>query len=231
MADSRTYLKVTPELEERVVNAFERHGNYEQTAREVNLTQSQVKYALAKHKSALSLKERMLVVIREQGPFPTLSSLYAKLTGPHGMHNFVHVLHSLHKAGLIDFTEDNSGGGRGNYLDIRARTNGKAPEVSDTRVTQPESVVPPTPVVVATPQPTYPELERLFGLATEALMGKKRAARYLEAAEVLAEVDPESSESLLQRAAQAETTVLSPVESEYLSYVEAHPDGDGNAEG
>lgn len=231
MSDSRTYLKVTPELEERVVHAYARHGNYTDTAREVNLTPRQVKYALTKHNDAVSLKERTLSVIREKGPFPTLVSLYAELPGAHGMHNFVHILHSLHKSGLIDFTEDNSSGGRGNYLNIRARTNGSAPEVRDIQVSQPEPVVTPTPVVVTTPKSTYPELERLFGLAVEALNGKRKATQWLAAAELLSETDPETSDLLLQRAAQAETTVLAPVESEYLRYVEDHPDTDDNPAG
>ena len=52
-----------------------------------------------------------------------------------------------------------------------------------------------------------------------------KAAQYLAAAEVLADADPETAELLLTKATEVPHTGLSPVEREYLTYVEAHERG------
>lgn len=120
----RDYMRVTPSIEERVVQSYIRTGDYAKTAAEANVTERQVRY-IVRDRPALardtgSLKIRVLTAIRDNGPYPDIMGLHRDVPGPHGLHNLVHVLHSLHKAELIDFKEDKANGRGVNYLNIRA---------------------------------------------------------------------------------------------------------------
>ncbi len=234
MAETRSWNRVTPEMEDRVRAAFTRHRNYADAASETNLSERQVRYILSGKTSLGSLKQRMLALIEQRGRFADIHELYEELPGSHGMHNFVHVLHSLHSEGLIDFREVKAGTGGTSYLDIRAakrRTNGEAkhePEVEVveveadvTAVAQPEEVA-PTPISEG-----YPELFLIR--ERHALLVHQRGAadRYMKAAEALGNDDPDMVELLLRKATEAETGSLSPVEAEYLRWVEEHGQSEG----
>lgn len=235
---TRQYVKVTPDMEERVMAAYARLDDYAKTAAETNVTERQVRY-IVKDRPVLkrdtgSLKVRVLNMVRERGPYPDVSSLHADLPGPHGLHNLVHVLHSLHKAELIDFKEDRSGGNGVNYLRIRAVLPTAEADFSGlaeadevlAEVVEASDTQPVTAVALTEPVgPTYPELARLRELSAQAERDKVKAAQYLAAAEVLADADPETAELLLTKATEVPHTGLSPVEREYLTYVEAHERG------
>jgi hypothetical protein len=232
MAETRTWNRVTPEMEDRVQAAFGRHKSYAETAAETNLSERQVRYILSGKTSLGSLKQRMLALIEQRGKFADIHELYEELPGSHGMHNFVHVLHSLHSEGVIDFREVKAGTGGTSYLDIRAakrRTNGEAkpePEVVEaeadvTAVSQPEEVA-HTPV-----GESYPELARIRELNATLMRQRGAADRYMKAAEALGNDDPDMVELLLRKATEAEVSSLNPVESEYLQWVEAHGQSEG----
>ena len=217
---TREYVKVTPDMEERVLAAYGRTGSYEKTSRETNLDERRVRYIVNDRprlgRDTSSLKQRMLDLIIERGPYLDMMALHKDIPGPHGMHNLVHLLHSLHKAGLIDFRVD-SKGKDADYLNIRARkTTLNVGETSDAV----DTLEPAAPTPEADP---YPVLTALLSRAEANAEDRAKASKYLTAAEALSAVDPVMAETLLAKAADVDGPIMSPVESEYLAYVEAHP--------
>lgn len=256
----RSYVKVTPEMEERVINSYARTGSYEKTAAETNLDQRRVRYIVNDRprlqRDSSSLKERVLTTIQEQGPFVDLMSLHRAMPGSHGLHNLVHILHSLHKAQLIDFREAPKKGTNngGQYLNIRAREtkpSGADPSVTELRISvdgtsmstdmevdgtdTPEGEVSTAEVALtseavgltngADPQADvqFPLLSSLLRVQKETEEGRTKASRYIAAAENIADMDPDMAEHLMQKAADIDGPMLSPVEQEYLRYAETHP--------
>jgi hypothetical protein len=228
---TRSYVRVTPDMEERVVASYARLGDYAKVAQETNVTERQVRYIVKDRpvlgRSTGSLKQQALLLIRERGPYADIMGLHADLPGPHGLHNLVHILHSLHKAALIDFREA-SGKNGVTYLNIHARPVSVdallMSEQSDTQaVTEEEPTVAVAPTNGAD-GPTYPELARLLSEQKQWLEAQGKAGQYMLAAELLQDTDPETAELLLTKAADIEHVGLSPVEREYLTYAEAHSD-------
>jgi hypothetical protein len=229
----RTYIKVTPEMEERVVNSYARTGSYDKTSAETNVDPRRVRYIVNDRprlkRDSSSLKERALALIQANGPYVDVMALHRDMPGPHGLHNLVHILHSLHKAQLIDFRLDKSKSSGGNYLNIRARdmssdTDGTdmsvdATQVGTTNGADTQELAPTSDVGPS----SFPELDRLQRLAKETAEGRAKAAQYIAAAENLADVDPEMADRLLAKAADIDGPSLSPVEGEYLAYSLAYP--------
>lgn len=170
---TRAYVKVTPDMEDRVLASYGRTGSYEKTAREVNLDVRRVRYIVNDRprlgRDSSSLKQRLLDLIAERGPYFDIYALHKDIPGPHGLHNLVHLLHSLNKSGLIEFRTDAKGRDT-NYLNIRLRegavakkTNGHLPPIGVDSVAvltlDPAPVAPtPTPEVVPTPVEPTPEV-------------------------------------------------------------------------
>jgi hypothetical protein len=228
----RAYIRVTPEMEERVIASYGRTGSYEKTAKETNLDQRRVRYIVNDRprlkRDSSSLKERVLALITEKGPYVDVLALHRDIPGAHGLHNLVHILHSLHKGQLIDFrTERSATGGGTNYLAIRVRakqagTNGRelAPTSSVEAELAPTSEA--SDLTVELPE-NFPELNRLLAYAEQTASARAKADQYLAAAERLSDVDPAMADILIAKATAIDTAILSPVESEYLAYAKAHP--------
>ena len=240
LPERRTYIRVTPELEERVVASYIRTGSYAKTAQETNVTDRQVRYIIHDRpnlgRDNSSLKVRVLDLIRANGPYPDMMTLHKDIPGPHGLHNLVHVVHSLHKAALIDFrTERSKTGGGTNYLAIKAREvvpgNGKSVTPIELAPTElaPTDELPDQSTIHPAPSTEYPELERLIAAEGETNEARTKASQYIAAAENLSDIDPGMADVLLAKAAAIDAWSLNPVESEYLTYAKAHP-REGQAE-
>lgn len=79
----------------------------------------------------------------------------------------------------------------------------------------------PTPRIVEEPKPTraWPELEAIRAKAAEVREARARAAKYVDAAAVLEEVDPAEAERLMGLAAGIDRDArLTPLEAEYLAF-------------
>jgi hypothetical protein len=60
-------------------------------------------------------------------------------------------------------------------------------------------------------------------LSRDTAEGRQKASQYIAAAESLANIDPSEAERLMRKAADIDGPALTPVESEYLTYAQAHP--------
>lgn len=76
--------------------------------------------------------------------------------------------------------------------------------------------------VLESPAPDWPLLTALRVREIEAAGRKHKAAKYLAAAEILADVDKAESERLLAQASDTAGDMLTPLEEEYLRFAEAH---------
>jgi hypothetical protein len=154
----------------------------------------------------------------------------------------MHVLHSLHTQGRIDFTERGSGMGKATVVDIRLhkkgsnRLNGETyealPEIVKDRL--PEAVEPeateqetPQPQPPAAPEPVgadYPFLDALLERERKRLDGDTKGMAFVVAAEAIQDIDPETARSLMEKAKQYDVPFPSPIEAEYIRYVANHPE-------
>jgi hypothetical protein len=279
----RTYNRVTPDMQASVIAARERLGpvSYADIAERTGVNERTVKYILVdlprlrrvnsgERKAEGSLKERIMHTIREMGEVKDVAELRRILGMADTDHDIMHVLHSLHTQGKLDFTERGNGMGTATAVNIhlprKGKRNGVAPlpvitkdqeaaiinakhqpfsanhavmltgidrasgtvEVTDPVADGPEATTQETPQ----PAPSAPEPESEgYPLLTELLDRERtradadaKALRYVEAAEVLRDIDPESYRSLMDRAAANDVPFPSPLEREYLRYVAAHPD-------
>lgn len=251
MSMTRPYIKVTPEMEERVIASYARTGSYDKTSQETNVDARRVRYIVNDRprlkRDSSSLKERALELIRANGPYVDVMALHRDMPGPHGLHNLVHILHSLNKAQLIEFRLDKSKSSGTNYLNIRARsTDGTDLSVSDTQDGTTNGAVPmaafevgptsgpvgPTSDVGATESSSpikgedglyFPELEKLVKAQRESSEGREKASKYIAAAEAIEDIDPNEAERLLRKAADIDGPVLSVVEKEYVRYAAMFP--------
>lgn len=129
--DMRQYLRVTPEMQARVLSAREGMGavSYADIAEETGIPKRTVQYILTdlprlrrakagEVKANASLKERVYQVVEAIGP-----TNVAEIRRVVGMadteHDVMHVLHSLHTQGRIDFDERGNGMGTATLVNIR----------------------------------------------------------------------------------------------------------------
>jgi hypothetical protein len=151
-------------------------------------------------------------------------------------HSVMHVLHSLHTQGRIDFTERGNGMGTATCVNIRLPKKGSKRDIVNAGIPfdQPEANGPEATTEQA-PQhtpPSAPESESAGYPLLDALLDRERnrqesdnkAMAYITAADMLLGVDEEARLALLEKAAAFDVTFPSPLEQEYIRYVASHPD-------
>jgi hypothetical protein len=149
----RTYIKVTPDIEARVLSARQRLGTvpYSEVADYTGIPERTVRYILTDlprlrrtrdgTEGEGSLRERILATLSVIGTVGDVAELQRVLGKADDKHHLTHVLHALHTGGLIDFRE---AGARDHIVDIRLRKKGTTrkakaqehkvkPEITDDR--------------------------------------------------------------------------------------------------
>lgn len=125
MQTKRTYTRVTPEIEASVIWARNTLGigaTFADIAAKADVPERTARYVLtdlprlrkvdddtAPENERLSLKERIVMTLLELGEVRDIKELSRILGRADSDHDIVHVLHSLHKQGKVDFTEDRGG--------------------------------------------------------------------------------------------------------------------------
>ena len=253
--EKRNYTRVTAEIEARVLSARERLGltSYADIADDTGVPERTVKYILVElprlrrvnsgeDMAQGSLKERVMAAVKVLGPIKDVAELRRIVGMADTEHDVMHVLHSLHTQGRIDFTERGSGMGKATVVDIRLhkkgsnRLNGETyealPEIVKDRL--PEAVEPeateqeaPQPQPPAAPEPVgadYPFLDALLERERKRLDGDTKGMAFVVAAEAIQDIDPETARSLMEKAKQYDVPFPSPIEAEYIRYVANHPE-------
>src|SRR4029077_9193594 len=75
-------------------------------------------------KTQRSLKERVLIAVKEIGPIKDVAELRRIVGMADTDHDVMHVLHSLHTQGRVDFTERGNGMGTATAVDIHIPKKG-----------------------------------------------------------------------------------------------------------
>jgi hypothetical protein len=259
VSDTRAYTRVTPEVEASIIfarNELGVGGSHSDIAQYTGLPERTVRYVLtelprlrrlhdgAEH-SELSLKERIVVVLRELPEVKDAPDLVRVLGRGDSQHDVVHVLHSLHTQGKVDFKE---GPRADSPQRIRLTKQGRGlakdkPEVRD--IGNGTVVLPADPITPQQEVGEYiasidPELAQVAGLVPytypllDALLERERgrmdsdikAMKYVEAAEAIEQVDPDMARDLMAKAEALSAVMPSPIEREYLIYVSQHPSKD-----
>jgi alkylated DNA nucleotide flippase Atl1 len=143
--NTRGYIRVTPEIEAAVLATRERLGAaaYADIAEVAGLPERTVRYVLTdlprlrrgaegEERAAKSLKERIYAIVEAIGEVKDVTELRRILGMADSEHDVMHVLHSLHTQGRIDFTERGSGMGKATVVAIRLPKKGSkrlTPEV------------------------------------------------------------------------------------------------------
>jgi len=253
--EKRQYIKITPEMEGEVLAVRHRLGigaTFGDIAEEVNLPSRTVRYILTQmphlkrqqsgdEVTAASLKDRIYDVISTVLVIRDVPELRALLGMGDPEHDVVHVLHSLHSQGRIDFDERGNGQGTATYVNIRMPKRGPKPKPVEAnnddgipsgfpRVPAgepaPEPVAQVTAPVEAQPTPVeegYPLLVALVAREAQRREADEKGLTYLAAAETLKDVDPEMYRELIARAEGDATPFPSPLEREYLRYAQTVP--------
>ena len=260
--DKRTYNRVTADIEARIINAREVIGlaSYTDIAEYAGLPERTVKYVLVdlprlrrinsgEAKAQGSLKERVMVAVKELGTIKDVSELRRIVGMADTEHDVMHVLHSLHTQGRIDFTERGSGMGKATVVDIRLpkkgakRQNGDGNEVVQeiAEIKLPEAVEPeataetaPQSAPSSAPEPgreEYPLLDALLDRERTRMDADSKGMAFVVAAEAIQDIDPDTAATLMAKANQYNVPFPSPIEQEYIRYVAAHPKvGNGTVE-
>lgn len=235
---TRPYLKVTPEVEASIIHTRETMGNssYADIAEAVGYPIRTVKYVLVDlprlrrsyhgdAKAGKSLKERMAIAIHSLGEVKDVHELRRVLGMGDPEHDIVHILHSLHSAGVVDFTERGTGQGDATFINIKWRKRNRPPRVKAS--VEPEATTEDiTPL--SSPEPddaAYPLLDGLLTRERERLEHDAKLMAYVNAAEAIQNIDPDLYATLMAKAEDNTVTFNSPLEAEYLRYVAAHTKG------
>jgi hypothetical protein len=259
--DKRTYNRVTADIEARVINAREVMGlaSYTDIAEYAGLPERTVKYVLVdlprlrrinsgEAKAQGSLKERVMVAVKELGSIKDVSELRRIVGMADNEHDVMHVLHSLHTQGRIDFDERGNGMGTATVINIRLPKKGAKrltqevadalPEIVRDRLpeaVEPEATTPEPPVPApSAPEPEsegYPLLDLLLQRERARLEGDSKGMAFVVAAEAIQDIDPTTARELMAKAKQYDVPFPTPIEQEYIRYVAAHPKvADGTVE-
>jgi hypothetical protein len=281
---SRGYTRVTPELEARVLATQHHLGattSHAEIADKSGVPLRTVKYILTDlprlrrskggDEVARSLKERVYGVIEEWNGsrVPDVAELRTILGFADTEHDIVHVLHSLHTQGRIDFDERGSEQGRTTYVNIRLAKKGGAKTVAPTsgpsftgaqvkagasrvsgqvgvdytspynqpsttsggpvEVVRPEATEEQAQQLQSAPEPEvegYPLLDALLEREGKRLAQDAAMMAYVNAAEAILDIDRDMFDTLMAKASALDVVYPSPIESEFLRYVAAHPKGD-----
>ena len=250
---TRPYTRVTADIEARVISAREKLGitSYADIAEHTGLSASTVKYVLTElprlrrvhsgeAKAQGSLKERVMAAVKVLGPISDVTELRRIVGMADSDHDVMHVLHSLHTQGRIDFTERGNGMGTATAVDIHVPKKGSKrvdretydalPEIVKDRL--PETLVEPEATTDAAPLPIqsapepesagYPLLDALLDRERKRLEGDSKGMAFVVAAEAIQDIDPDTARELMLKAKQYDVPFPSPVEQEYIRYVAAH---------
>ena len=230
--ETRGYVKVTPELEARVVamRARDPLADYASLAERIDLPERTVRYVLAElpglrrskdvEKANATLKQRILWTLDVLN-FDNVSELRKVLGRADSDHDIVHVLHSLHKEGKVDFVEKGASK-EPTTIHLTARGRGAGlkavepviPEVSTEVSTEEEEA--PDSILMG-----YPLLDALIEREGKRLDADNKAFKYLEAAEAIKDIDPVMYSDLVAKA-ESDLPFPSPLEAEYMRYVRNH---------
>jgi hypothetical protein len=252
--NTRSYNRVTPEVEASVIfarNELGNGGSYSDIATMTGLPERTVKYVLVDlprlrrlsdgdEHSTLSLKERIAMTLQELDEVRDAKELVRILGRGDSEHDVVHVLHSLHTQGKVDFRESAKGKAPTSiHLVKRGRNgmNGHAqPEREKVEVTErltaykePRPIESPGEAEAAAfeaslpPEPTYPLLDALLDRERERQSGDHKGMAYVTAAEAIEAIDPEAARDLMAKAEALSIPFPSPIEQEYILYVANHP--------
>jgi hypothetical protein len=258
----RNYTRITPEIEGRILGVRERQPltSYADIADITGYPERTVRYVLVdlprlrrtatgtEEEVATSLKERVFNLIKDASPDPitNVKELRDVLGMADSEHEVVHVLHSLHTQGRIDFDERGNGRGTATYHNIRLHKRGsnakpkvgprghetltpvtdETPKVRLNNGTYVESDEPDKMTVKhdAPPQPEgYPLLDALLERERNRLDHDNKGMSYVVAAEAIEKVDPDMARELMAKAEALNIPFPSPLEQEYLRYVAANP--------
>lgn len=256
---TRVYLRVTPAMEAAVISAREGMGAvaYSDIAQETGLPERTVKYILTdlprlrrgkagEANAAKSLKERVFDYVEAIGTIKDVAELRRILGMGDDEHSVMHVLHSLHTQGRIDFDERGNGMGTATVVNIRLHKKSQKVRLSP----DPEAVVEiaepnsPLPVISREQEERaiseahskqepegFPLLDLLLQREKHRLDGDSKGMAYVVAAEAIQAFDPDEARRLMQKSKEYDVPFPSPIEAEYLRYVAAHsgvsaePDG------
>jgi hypothetical protein len=235
---SRGYIRVTPELEARVIAYRTRFPTigYAELGEMLDLPHRTVAYVLTDlprlravngEGKEGSLKQRILWTL-DALDMDNVRELRRVLGRADTDHDIVHVLHSLHKEGKVDFIEKGASKEPINiHLTKRGRGEGLPKSVKDEVVAATATAEEPVAEqaeaeAVAEPQPSdieFPLLDALLDREKERLDADGKMFRYMEAADLIRANDPETAAILDTKAQQNDVPLPSPIEAEYLRYV------------
>ena len=250
----RGYIRVTPEMEASVISARDHLGavGYSDIAEYTGLPERTIRYILTdlprlrrnaagETKAAASLKDRIYEAVKVLGTIKDVAEVRRIVGMADSDHDVMHVLHSLHTQGRIDFDERGNGMGSATVVNIRL------PKKTAKRVTQevadalpeivrdklpeavePEATTPETPLTEpSAPEPDdaegYPLFDALMERERKRLDTDSKGMAYITAAEAIQSIDPEAAASLMAKAEALNVPFPSPLEREYIRYVATHP--------
>jgi hypothetical protein len=245
---TRQYIKVTPEMEAHVIATRAKYPteSYDSIAETCALPKRTIEYILTdlprlrrmndgEVKAQGTLKQRILWTL-DVLPVEDVRAFRRILGRLDTDHDIVHVLHDLHKQGWVDFDESTAGKSPTN-IHMTARGKGQGlPKVER----ETETVVEENPLrldnldgttgVTVTDlgrgatlyEPNYPLLDELLAREGKRIAGDNKSFKYMEAADLIRDEDPETAALLDEKAKANDIPFPSPVEAEYLRYVAAH---------
>jgi hypothetical protein len=251
--DMRGYIRITPDIEAQVLSMREVMGTagYADIAEATGLPERTIRYVLTdlprlrrtaagEAKATGSLKRRVMAAVEGIGTIRDVQELRRVVGMADTEHDVMHVLHSLHTQGRIDFDERGNGMGTATVINIRLPKKGgrnrltqeqadALPEIVRDRLPEaiePEATTPDTPVAEpSAPEPddeAYPLLDLLLQREKARLDGDNKGYAYITAAEAIQDIDPEQARVLMEKAKAFDVPFPSPIEAEYLRYVSHH---------
>jgi alkylated DNA nucleotide flippase Atl1 len=245
----RPYVKVTPEIEGEVLAAQRVLGiaaSYDDIEKMTGIPARSVKYILTDlprlrrtevgdEAAAKSLKARVYDLIETLGEVKDVLEVKRLLGTGDDEHSIMHVLHSLHTQGRIDFTERGNGMGTATAVNIHLAKRGPKPKPVEPEPVLAEgdydigdngAVIPAEPSNIGQPDvehPVYPLLHDLAQREWRRAVGDPKANAYLSAATSLEHVDPTLAAEMMAKAEALAEPFPSPIEAEYLRYATANP--------
>jgi hypothetical protein len=252
-AGERGYIRITPDMEAEVISTRDRLGavGYADIAQETGLPERTIKYILVdlprlrrvkagEDEANGSLKGRIYEAVKVLGTIKDVAEVRRIVGMADSDHDVMHVLHSLHTQGRIDFDERGNGMGTATVVNIRLpkkaakrvsrETYDSLPEIVQDRLPEvlgPEATTPDaTPASApSAPEPTeaYPLLDALLDRERKRLDNDSKGMAYVTAAEAIKDIDPDEAVRMMRKAEALDVPFPSPIEREYLMYVAAHP--------
>lgn len=263
MSEPRPYFRVTADIEANIIDArtSDSVASYAEIAKAVGVPERTVKYVLVdlprlrrvnsgEAKAEGSLKRRIMQVVSALGQVADVGELRRVLGMADDEHSVMHVLHSLHTQGKLDFTERGNGMGTATVINIRLPKKGKRNGIHPTepvplpvisrqqeeqdisaraKAIEPEATAPQVSAPGPDESAAYPLLTELLERERKRNDGDPKALAYVAAAEAIKDVDRVTYDVLMTKAAAFDVPYPSPLEREYLSYAERHgvPDAPG----